>query len=965
MKHLLFFTALFFSFYTIAQKGTIRGKVIEDDNGLSVIGANVVITDPLTGVSTDLDGEFSIDIVAGTYEVQVSFISFQKVIIKDVVVKEGEVTLLGNIRLKSSALELSEVVVTATATRKSEAALNTMKKKSATMLDGISAQKMALIGDGSAIEAAQRVTGVSIEGGKYIYVRGLGDRYSKVTLNKMDIPGLDPDKNSLQMDIFPTNLIDNIVVSKNFTADLPADFTGGLINIETKSFPDEKIMSASVGVSFNPDMHFNEDYLTYEGGKTDFLGFDDGSRELPNRARQGDFPSLFQSPEENQELRDLTQSFNPELAATNQTSFLDYSAGFTIGDQININKSKENNSNKLGYIFSLTYKSEQRHYDNVTYSEYQRAIDVTNNELLYSDLQEGTLSSQNNLIGILGGLAYKTKYSKIRLTTLLLQNGESRAAKLLLNENTSAVGRSGYVGKSDNLEYSERRLINFLLDGNHVFENDKSWEVEWGISPTISSADDPDVRKTPFTFAVDTSFQAGNAGLPQRIWRELSEISLSSKIDITKSYKLFDEDAKLKFGLSSNYKERDYSILEYSIQFTSGQNWINNDPNEVLKPENIFPNTPNGSYLVDKNNNPNPNAYLANSLTSAVYVSNEFALSPNFKSIIGLRVENFVQRHTGRDQAFASGNGGNNLDNEIVLESTDLFPTANFIYTVAEEQNLRFGYARTIARPSFKELSFAQILDPITSRTFNGSLFEYPGSNWFGDLKQTDIDNIDIRWEKFMSNGQIFSASFFYKQFENPIELVRIPLVNTGFEYQARNVGQGRLYGFELEATKSLDFLGEKFEKLSLSGNITIVESVIEMTEGEFGGREDNKREGESIENEREMAGQAPYVVNFGVTYSNLDKGINAGIFYNVKGKTLLIVGTGFVPDIYQQPFHSLNLGISKKLGENQRTEVDLKVSNILDDAREEFFESFGAADQIYSQFFPGTSVSLGINYKF
>ena len=236
MKNLFFGFFLIFSLSISAQNGTIRGTVIENETGETVIGANVAVLNPLTGTSTDLDGQFSISIAPGTYTVQFTYISFQKTIVESVEVKAGEVANIGNIRMNSSALALDVVVVSATATRKSEAALNTMRKKSATMMDGISAQKMALTGDGTAIEAAQRVTGVSIEGGKYIYVRGLGDRYSKVTLNGMDIPGLDPDKNSLQMDIFPTNLIDNIIVSKNFTPDLPADFAGGLVNIETKSF---------------------------------------------------------------------------------------------------------------------------------------------------------------------------------------------------------------------------------------------------------------------------------------------------------------------------------------------------------------------------------------------------------------------------------------------------------------------------------------------------------------------------------------------------------------------------------------------------------------------------------------------------------------------------------------------------------------------------------------------------------
>lgn len=951
---------------SMAQNGTIRGTVIDDETGETIIGANVAVLEPLTGTSTDLDGKFSISIAPGTYKLRVSFISYQNITIDNVEVKAGEVTSIGTVRMMTGSLELDEVVVSATATRRSEAALNTMKKKSATMMDGISAQKMAITGDGTAVEAAKRVTGVTIEGGKYVYVRGLGDRYSKVMLNQVDIPGLDPDKNSLQMDIFPTNLIDNIVVSKNFTADLPADFTGGLVNVETKAFPEEKIMTASVGISYNPNMHFNEDYLTYDGGNTDWLGLDDGSRDLPESARSENIPSIFQDPDE--EVNQFIKSFNPTLDAYKETSFMDYSASFTVGNQIDLNKNKDNpkRNPKLGYIFSLSYKNQQRFYDDLKFGEYLKPSSTAESELVYAYRQDGAQGTQNNLLGMLGGLAYKTKNSKYRATVLFIQNGEKQATEMYLDENTNAgIGSSGFKGFGDFLSYNERRLINTLLDGTHVFQGG-DWEVDWRVSPTISTANDPDIRKTAFTYAVDTSFQAGNAGNPVRLWRELDEQTLSSRVDVTKKHNLLNNDAKLKFGFMETYKNRNYTILDYNIQFVGGQSWNTYNPDEVLDPQNIFPNRPNGSYFSSSFQTPNPNEYEANSNNFAAYVSEEFHLSPTLKSILGVRMESFQLRHTGRDITGAQTNGvqGNVLDNEKVLDGLDFFPSVNLIYSIAEEQNLRFGFSRTIARPSFKELSFAQIIDPISDRTFNGALFEFPGE-WDGNLQSTYISNLDLRWEKFMPLGQIYSVSFFYKSFEDPIELVRLPANINSFEYQPRNVGRGQLFGVELEATKSLDFISEKIKNYSFSGNFTFVESQIDMSDIEESSRERFKRDGETIDDTREMAGQAPYVINLGVTYNNYDRGIRAGLFYNVKGPTLFIVGTAAVPDIYQQPFHNLNFGFSKQLGEKQMTTIDLNVDNILGDVRESFFESYQADPRVFTQFSPGTTVSVGVSHKF
>ena len=207
------------------QKGSLSGVVVDDKNGETLVGVAILIEGTTTGTATDFDGRFNLELDAGTYNFQLSYISYKNLLIKDINIEEGESHFLGEIRLKASSLEIDEVVVSAEVKRTTEAALNTLKQQSAVIMDGISASKMKLLGDNNAVDAAKRVTGLSIEEGKYVYVRGLGDRYSKTILNGMEIPGLDPDRNTLQMDIFPSNLIDNMMLSKNFTAEMPADFT--------------------------------------------------------------------------------------------------------------------------------------------------------------------------------------------------------------------------------------------------------------------------------------------------------------------------------------------------------------------------------------------------------------------------------------------------------------------------------------------------------------------------------------------------------------------------------------------------------------------------------------------------------------------------------------------------------------------------------------------------------------------
>ncbi|MFT7588594.1 MAG: TonB-dependent receptor [Limisphaerales bacterium] len=953
-----------------AQMGTIRGTVIEDATGEPLIFVNVILADGATGTTTDFDGKFELQLDPGIYTLNFSFLSFRTLSMTDVEVKAGEVNVFDNIRMQEETATLEEVVITAKQVKNTEAAIMTIQRKSPNLINGISSQTFKKIGDGDAAGAVKRVTGVSVEGGKYVYVRGLGDRYTKTMLNGMSIPGLDPDRNSLQIDIFPTNLIDNIIVMKSSLAEMPADFTGGVVDIVTKDFPDEKVFDVSFGMDYNPTMHFNSDFLTYGGGDLDWLGFDDGSRELYSVALS-DISTTPSPPfAADGDVSGFLNNFSPELEARKQRSKMDYSFGVSLADQISLKSS----NNTLGYIFSGTYKNSTSFIDDLQYGEYQNRANSSDYSLDYATRQNGAIGTNNVLLGGLAGLAYKTKNAKFRLTVMHLQNGESKAAQLNIDNSETAVGQSGYLGFSNNLEWAERSLTNILLNGKH-HNNDKNWEIDWRLSPTLSKIDEPDIRKTAFTVGQgDPEFNAGAAGTPSRIWRSLEEINLAGRLDFTKEFSINDEEAKLKFGASQVYKDRDYEILSYTVQFFGSQpDWgPNATARDVWQPDNLYPN---GSlYLASGNTDPNSNEYKANSSTSAGYVSLEFEPINSLKAIVGLRGENFTQKHTGRDQSFANSGVGNNLDNQTVLQSFDLFPSVNLVKSVTENQNIRLSYSKTIARPSFKENSFAQILDPITDRIFNGARFQYlerivdSGSGavigfdtiWNGSLVETRIDNFDIRWELYGMSAENVSVSGFYKSFKDPIELVRIPQAQTSSEFQPRNVGDAKVYGVELEFSKKFD-VGSAASNIRFSGNLTFAHSEVEMTDTEYESRVSFTKDGEEVSRTRQMAGQAPMIVNAGVSYADIDKGLDVGFFYNLKGRTLTIVGGGLFPDVYTSPYHSLNFNLNKNFG---RLSMNVGVNNILDARREEVFSSFQSGDEIFGSYTTGTSFGLGVTYS-
>ena len=277
----LFYFLIFFPFQILLSQFFISGTVLDSQSKISIISANVVIYENesiVTGVSTNTDGFFNIELNEGVYDVEISFMGYDNLKIKSLNINEN--MPLGDLLLSESSLMLSDIKVVSNKVLKTETALISLKSKSINSIDAISTQSISRSGDSNVAGAIKRVSGVSIQDGKYVFVRGLGDRYIKTILNGLDIPGLDPDKNTVQLDIFPTSAIDNIVVYKTFTSNLPADFSGGLVDVSLKSIPEKKIFQFSISSSFN-SATLNNDFLSIPYGSLDFLGFDDGIRSIP------------------------------------------------------------------------------------------------------------------------------------------------------------------------------------------------------------------------------------------------------------------------------------------------------------------------------------------------------------------------------------------------------------------------------------------------------------------------------------------------------------------------------------------------------------------------------------------------------------------------------------------------------------------------------------------------------------
>ncbi|MEC3879788.1 TonB-dependent receptor [Parapedobacter sp. 10938] len=922
-------------FLLIADEiGRITGKVTDEGFNKPLTGVSIQVIGHVEAARTDFEGDFSLGLPSGTYTLRFSYLGYAVKEVSEVTVESGKAVEL-DVTMMAETDELEEVVITVTARRNTEISLLNMQRNAGVVMDGLSSQTIKRSGASTIVTAVRTVPGISVQEGKYVYVRGLGDRYSKSILNGMDIPGLDPDKNTVQMDIFPTNILENIVVIKSGAADLPADFTGGVVDIITKDIPAERQLGVSLSVGYNPDMHFKDNYVSYQGSNTDFVGFDNGKRKLPISPML-DIPNPAAS--NNESLEGITRSFDPLMATERSSSMPDMSFGLDFSNQYAVGE------NKLGVIAALNYKNSTHFYEGFENGLYWRALQSDQNPELRPDRTTiGDLGGQNVLLSGLVGLNLKTTQSKYTLNLLHIQNGETRAA---LFDQQNRISNINQVLRH-NLDYSQRSVSNLLLSGKHSNE-DASFLTEWKVSPSLARVHDKDVRLTSFVREGTSYRVASDSRYPTRIWRNLDEFNGVGKVDFTKSLTVLSRNAALKFGGLYSYKQRDYSINNYTILLRNiNSAELNGDPNAILLPENIWtPETNIGYYMSGEYQR--ANVFDASQHTGAAYVSTEFRPFERLRAIIGVRAEQYTTFFTGENIDRLK------YDNEQTLHTLDLFPSANLIYGLASHHNLRFSYSRTTARPSFKELSVVQIYDPLTDTRFLGNL----------DLVPTYIDNFDMRYELFGDQAEMFAISGFYKYFTDPIEF-QVYSDAAPSDFISRNASSANVYGVEVEGRKNFGFISESLSDLSLNVNVSLVKSAIKMGESEYNSRLHFARDGEEIDDERALQGQSPYLINASLNYNNVGKGFEAGLFYNVQGETLEIIGFSQNADVYTAPYHNLTFNLIKKVGADKRSAINGKVENILGAERRSIYQAYMATDQLYQHRAPGRTFSIGYSYSF
>lgn len=923
-------------------KGVITGTIVDSESGYPLIGANAFIKGSTLGSSSDLEGKYRIPAVEpGTYTLVVSYMGYQTKEITEISVQAGVSTTL-DISLSYEVLQGQEVVVTAKAVKNTEAALLKDRQKAVAVSDAISSEAISQAGAGNAADAMKQVTGASVVGGKDIFIRGLGDRYTSTQLNGVEMPSTDPYKRSGSIDLIPTNMVDNIVTIKSFTPDKPGNFSGGTVDIKTRDFPDMLDIQFSSSFSFNPNVNFNDNGpILYEGGDIDFLGFDDGSRAIPDKLKNGaDIPQKLGGTtnlEDALQAEYYTQLFNNIMEPEAFTPSINQSYSLSIGNQFDIAEKP------FGFLASLSYSNGYNSYDNGNANRWFWS-DPTSDKLQNIFRLNDTKTTHDVLWGALFKGSYKiTPNHVISLNLIRNQNGVS-LARQLFGDYSYDYDQDEY--RTSVLAYTQRAISSYQLTGEHVFKSINSSKLEWRASIGGTRQEEPDIRFFISSLSPEGVPLMRGIRPPQRYYRDLEENRKEFALDFSIPFTQWaGKQATLKIGGLYAQKNRDYEERVFEFRQSPAYDF-HGSANELFSQENMgildtaYVTIFNKTYTNYEMGLIAREQYIPSGVNSgeqnisAGYAMIELPVMDKLRFIGGLRYETTNMYSETNDPTEDKGE----------LETQDLLPSVNFIYNLKDNMNIRTAYTRTLARPTIREMT------PYESFEFWGGEI-YKGNS---ELERTLIDNLDLRWEWFLNPGEILAISTFYKDFQNPIEIV---ILNENRQTEWQNVEKAKSYGIEIEARKRLDFITEKLINFSVGTNLSIVHSEVGIGDVEW---REIKANNPNAERNRPFQGQSPYLYNFSLNYDNIKQGVSSSLYFNTFGERLRAVGLQGTPDVYEQPFHLLNFSISYKI--MQQLGVKFAVKNILD-SEVKWQQIYRSQEYIYMLHNNGRSFSFGLKY--
>jgi TonB-dependent receptor len=915
------------SFTSLAQKGKIEGKITDSKTGNAIPGVSVIVKETGKGIATDIDGRFVLNAEPGKkYTLTISSTNYESKEVTEVETGADDIAHI-DIALTPKTKTGEEVVVRSSTTARKESvnALISFQRTTNTVASVISAEAIRRSPDKNTGEVLKRTPGASIQEGRFIVIRGLADRYNQAMLNGILLTSTEPDRKTFSFDMIPASMIDNIIINKAFVPEYPGEWAGGLIQVNTKDIPTKNFFTIQAGTGFNSQTVGKNFYKDGQGGKTDWLGIDDGTRALPkDYTRKAEFDTL--SPASKTAIgRQLRNSWAPVEANVPMNISLQANGGF----------STKLFGKNIGGILGINYSRSSRYlkllnrYNNI--DEFTNKVDTVNN---YNDDKY----QQDVTVGALGSLS------------LQLNARNKIAVKSIVNVNTSnsVIQRAGNdFSRTDNQvkgsEFTFKENTFFTVQANGEHSITKPLKFKWYGAFNILDGFVPDQRRIlyskkenstdPYLLLISNSLSQQSGS---RIYQSLSDYIYTAGGDMAYSFSAFKLNQTIKGGYMLQIKDRLYDAQLFANYLPAA----GSQALRALPADQVFATANFGNGLDDKFGfdaiKGNTFRYLANTILNAGFLQLDNQFSNSLRVVWGLRVENY-------DQLVGSVKKWD--PRHFNSKVTDFLPGVNATYKVDNKTNIRLSGSQTVIRPELRELSFLNLYDFELNASVQGD----------PTLKRTKVSNLDLRYEIYPRAGEVINAGVFYKNFVNPIEQYFNGSGGGSSTINYINAAKATSYGVEIEARKKLDFI-KALQHLTFQANAAYIHSRVEDKAKKI---------------DRSMQGQSPYILNFGLLYDVEKYGLNATLLFNQIGERIYLVGDvqAGAPDVYEAPRPVLDLQIAKKILQ-KKGELRLNIADIINQ-KQYFYQNTNSKTSFqkdidayrFTRKF-GTTYSLTFNYS-
>lgn len=944
------------------RRGTITGTVLDKD-GFPIPGATVVIPSMSgKGTSTDLKGNFTLtDVPVRTLLVEVSCISYQKVRVSDVKVTGGKSTPL-DVILQDETENLAEVVVTATYNKASANALFAKQKNMVAMSDGISADLIKKTSDNNMAQVLRRVSGVTIDNGKYINVRGMGERYNNVQLNGASLPSTEPNRRNFAFDVIPSGLVDNVTIAKTFTPDLPGEFTGGLVEVNTLAVPSKKFVNVSVGTGMNTQST-GKDFKSNQRFKSDWLFGNVSDRQWYTGRTE-------EATEINKQNAGLKNTFGMQKFTSMpvQNYSLVVGAPFEFGY-----------GHKIGFVAALTYRNEQ------TMEDLKEMNFITQDSLNAPSKRYKFVTST----GAVANIGWEMPNHKITWRNIFNNRFQHTNMERFVHRYTT--GANSFEQYSVPLR---SQLFQTQLEGEHKLLGERliaTWNASFNRIERINPDDryargsiQGDIEDKLVNWASSVTSSRYEISLGHLMYSQLVEKKKNIGFNLEHPFVVAGNRQSLKGGYQGTFRTSNFEQQYLHGMFNTDANsdefkafdklsLSNPELEELYDPKNFA----NGAIRYEQagaGGIDGADFYDGKQNIHSAYLMGEFSFLRKLHLTAGVRMENantevFTQFYERQQQK--------RVDSLVSVKKTDWLPAATLVYNITNNINARFAYSRTIARPDFRELTpctYYNVDDRINVQSMGG-------------LKQSHSDNFDLRMEWYPQGGEVFSISVFYKKFKDPIEMVTRQTMDLEYILHPFNLDEASVKGIELNVRKSLGFLAPVsfLKDVYISGNATFLKGDVKYNldklMNEAAGTE---TEIKAQDRNRPLQGLAPYTVNAGLSYQG--KILGAAMNYGRNGRRLVFAGNYSKYDQYEAPRDVLDLQLSARFL-NEQLEVKFNASDLLnqdvvvyrncgyepgvDPNNDKAFAdltsdmNYNSGDWVMSRLKKGINLSLSIGYRF